>query len=258
MIVKKFFYLFIFLLLSACANTEKPSYILTNSELHQYRNGDNLRYGLLNLSSAADARGTLTYTFESRDLFTPANNFLSVFFLKTDTDGNVNFPFVNTYFTQTEDGNLTLEAYSESDKAYWLIEQGNTTTGEVFYNSPLSDISEKTVIDMPLQNCPTDISIDICTVSGSTRVDLTPLGTETVDTDYAKFEAYKFNIDWTVNTDSKLYLISGTQWVYPPLGVVKFNYTITTELGSNTLIGTLTATNIKIPAANKSASAPSL
>lgn len=236
------------LFLSACANTEKPHYILTDSELHQYQGGDTLNYGVISLSS--DVTGTLTHTYEAVDLITPANKTLSAISRNTITEGGIKFSFPTPYFTQTETGNLMLEAYSQGSTTFWLSNDGNTAENGEFYPSPLSNLTEQTVLNMPLFTYENNIRGD----GGDTGLQITPLGIETIETNYANFEAYKINIVWTAtvqDTEQKAYRIYGTQWIYPPLGVVMFDYTIESPQTTSGIFGTLSSTNIRIPAEHK-------
>lgn len=250
-----FNFIFISLLLTACAETTKPHYILTDSKLHQYQGGDKLSYGILELSDTSDNAGVLTFTFESTDLTSPSNQTLNALVRNTDTSENISFPFATPNFTQTESHNLILESYTESGNTYWLAEDNNSTTGVEIYPSPISDFVEQRITNAPLINCENTNCVD----AGDTSIVLTPMGMETIETDYAKFDAYKFKIEWTATIQNqdlsatlKTYQLRGTQWIYPSLGVVKFNYTIIDEFSNNTLIGSLSATNINIPAENKS------
>ncbi|MDH5256776.1 MAG: hypothetical protein OEX07_02170 [Gammaproteobacteria bacterium] len=245
------------ILISACAKSETPHYILTDSELHQYQGGDRLSYAVLALTNNTDTPGVLIRTFESVDLSMPDSNQTLAALIQTEVAGSISLPFATPYFTQTENGNLILEAYSESGKTYWLTESKSAPTGKLFYTSPLSEMTESSSTSSPLLVCDSDNQS--CENGGDTTIQLTPRITETIETEYAKFDAYKFNINWTASVlnidqsgDSKSYSLSGSQWIYPPLGVVRFEYSIQTQQGDiTTYIGTLSATNIKIPDANK-------
>ena len=248
--MKHYFYFLITLLstllFTACSSTEKPRYILTDSKLHNYTGGDTLRYGVVSLNS--DVTGTLTYTFQESDLITPTNQTLNGFTRNTQIEGGVQFSFPTPYFTQTENGDLVLEAYSQTGKTFWLSEDGSVAANTEFYPSPLSDLIEQTAINSQLFRFEDNHRSD----GGDTSLQVSPLGIETVETDYATFEAYKTYIIWTAtirdDIEQKSYSLSGTQWVYPPLGVVRFEYT---DFDSNAIFGTLSATNIKIAAENK-------
>ena len=239
--------------LTACASSETPSYVLTDSELHQYQGGDKLSYAVLTLNNT----GILTHTYQSVDLVTPENQTFNALVRNIDTQGGIGFPFATPNFTQMENGNLIIEAYTEGGNTYWLTENETATTGRVFYTSPLSDITERTNTTSPLLVCNNENGN--CKNGSTTNVLLIPFGKETVETEYAKFETYKFIIEWTVDIQAndqlatpKNYRLSGTQWVYPPLGVVKFTYDVGT--GLDNVIGSLSSTNISIPDSNKSGS----
>jgi len=252
----KFIFLWLFLTqLVACGNNEIPSYILTDSQLHTYQGGDRLSYSVLSVSSTSDATGILNLTFENADVLTPDNQTLATFVRNQETLGNISVNFATPYFTQTENADLILQAYSEAGKTYWLAESQNAETGKTFYSSPLTDITEQVTISSQLLLCENTI----CNNAGNTSVELTPLGKETIETDYAKFETHKMFISWSVtlqNDDQSAtlstYNLTGTQWVFPPLGVVKFDYRLESTFTNDQLIGVLNATNINIPSANKS------
>jgi len=241
------------LFLNACENSVKPHYILTDSQLHQYKDGDALTYGVINLNS--DATGTLTHTFNAVDLATPVddNETLRVISRNTRIEGDMRFTFPIPYFTPANDGSLALDAYSESGTTFWLSINGTATANAEFYPSPLSELIEQTSVNRQLFTY-----IDFQRrVGGSTSIRISPLGTETVETNYARFETYKINIDWSVTTNNdveqKMYRLSGYQWVYPPLGVVMFEYNIESPQNNNAIFASLSSTNIKIANENKMA-----
>lgn len=186
----------LFFTISACSNTQKPSYILTDSELHQYQSGDQLTYSVLSLTGNADITGTLSHKFTTTDLILPSLQTLETLTQTTNTE-NITFPFAIPNFTQQENGNLILQAYTESGNTYWLnksLDENNTgSTGEVFHPSPLSEISTPTSFNSTLLTC--DKNTNLCLNGGDTNLYISTPIIENIETPYAKFEAYKFAIE---------------------------------------------------------------
>jgi len=252
-------YLFVGLLLGACASTEKPYYILTDSELHLYQGGDSLTYSLLSIGINSEFTGRLTQTFTNVDLLTPERKTFKAIAQESTTQGNVTFNFATPNFSQSENGNLILQAFVDSGKTYWLADSKTQDIEQVLYPSPISNLNEVVTSNViNLLVC----EINTCQDEGSTDFSITPLNvdnSEKITTDYADFDTYKFSIIWNITLSSddqsaslKTFRLTGEQWIYPPLGIVKFTYTLDTNESSNTLIGTLASTNIAIANENKS------
>ncbi len=243
----------IIFILSGCGNSEKPNYVLTDSMLYQYKGGEVLRYGVVSLGS--DATGVLTHTFDADNLITPPATLggasgatLPAIIRNTSVEGGVPFSFPAPYFTQNENGDFIIEAFEDGGSVFWLSDTSENRLSTELYPSPLSDLAAQTaenrslfIYDENKNRMP----------SGTTDLVIIPLGVEKTETDYATFEAYKINIDWSVTTPDNSFALTGNQWVYPPLGIVRFDYTITSTTVSSGIFGTLTATNIQIAAENK-------
>lgn len=255
--MKLFLYLLpVMLWLGGCASSETPSYILTDSKLHQYQGGDSLTYSVLSIGNTSDATGLLVHRYENVDFLDPNLETRKTLIQQTETQGNIQLSFATPIFTQTETGSLMLDGYSDSSVPYWITESESSGIGEIFYPSPVSDLTN-TNISRTLLVCDNRV----CVNGGNTNLQLVLSGTEEIKTEYANFVAYKINMSWDVTIQSnqtadntlKTYRISGTQWFYPPLGTVRFEYSLETDIGDNiTMIGVLTSTNINIPSENKS------
>jgi len=245
------------IVLGACAETDIPHYSLDGATTKTIRGGDQTNYSVvaINATTNNDASGVLSQTYQAIDLFTPNNETLETFELVSEVNGSFQYSFANAHFFQSENGNLTLQAFSESGETFWLINEDKALLHTVFrpanFNNTSDDINSGVI---PLFSCENDV----CSTSGSTQFSLSPLSVETVETEYAIFDSYKVSIQWEISmtlqdSESTIvnYFLSGQQWIHPNVGVVKFSYQLESGLGINTLIGSLNSTNIEIPSSLK-------
>lgn len=233
-----------------CTPVDKPEYILGDSILHMFEGGDQLSYSVLQDSVNGELATQISLTFENDVLLDPHNN--SVNFLKEVHSGINNFtpPFISRYFTQSEQGNILLHAFNIQSNTYWLIDENtNNLVSPINYYGDMANTPSTYSISQKLQLC----DGDICEISGIMTFSQKLVGTENISTPYAEFEAYQLEVSLTVSinagnlsNNSLLYIQEGSEWIYPPLGVVKYNYDILNETSSFNLIGHLTKTNIPI------------
>lgn len=250
--MKPFKLLLLCILLYSCAAEEKPHYFLNNTSLRLYEGGDSLSYSVLEVSNNGDHTGTYRLSLLNRDEFAPPNNSkIELFFEEQTKIGNISIPFLPQFYSQNAQGDLFLEAISNSGDILWLLDSNETVTGNLFYPNEITTLSTTLSFTKKLQRC--DENND-CVDAGQYKLtNLALERSETISTSYAKFEAYLINIDAELlifDADqagsSQSYSFSGSQWFYPPLGVVKFVYDVNNFKGNTTLIGSLNNTNISI------------
>jgi len=248
------FTLFLLIFATACSIEDKPHYLINDSELRDYQGGDRLTYFVLDAGALSDTTGNFNVTLESRDASAPnADETVALLFETQTSQGEITPPFAPQYFSQNEQGELVLEAIASGEDILWLLDDSKPETGEVLYPSDISTLAESYSFSKKLQRCDEN---KFCLDAGRYRLrSLTLLGKETTSTPYADFEAFKIGIeidlsiiDTTQAGAQKNTTLSGTQWIYPLLGVVKFVY----NTGTSTLIGNLTSTNISIDDSFKS------
>ena len=244
------------LLITACSIEDKPHYLLKDNNLRIYEGGDSLSYSILDASTSDDRTGIYNITFLNKDEIEPNTNIANLLFEQQVENGNFTTPFLPQYFSQNEQGDLILKAVGNSGDILWLLDSNESETGETLYPNDISAMIAANSFTKELQRCDEN---NECVDAGQYKLlTLEFTGTETVTTPYADFETFAINISTELTIfdaeqagDSKSYLLSGTQWIYPQLGVVKFVYDVTNFTGSSTLIGTLSNTNISIPASYK-------
>lgn len=245
--------LFLLLLfISACSVEEKPYYLLKDSKLRFYEGGDSLSYSILDASANDDRTGVYNITFINKDEIEPNANIANLLFEQQTENGNFTTLFLPQYFLQNNEGDLILKAIGNSGDILWLLESNDTETGKTLYPGDISTLTGTNSFTTTLQRCDEN---NECINAGQYKLlNLEFTGSESITTPYADFDAYAINISTELTVfdaeqagDSKSYLLSGTQWIYPPLGIVKFVYEVTNFTGNSTLIGTLSNTNISIP-----------
>jgi len=253
---KSVLYLLLITSITACSIEEKPHYLLKDTSLITYQGGDSLSYSILDASANDDRTGIYKITLLNKDEIEPNTNIANLLFEEQVESGNFTTPFLPQYFSQNNQGDLILKAIGNSGDILWLLDSDDTQTGETLYPSDISSMVATNSFTKKLQRC--DENNDCVDAGQYKLLELEFTGIETATTPYADFEAYAINISTELNIfdieqagNSKSYLLSGTQWIYPQLGVVKFVYEVNNFTGISTLIGTLSNTNISIPETHK-------
>ena len=152
--------------------------------------------------------------------------------------------------TQSNAGDLILHGFKNADEIYWIVEDDIAQTGLTLYPKNIAEFSDSISITRTLKTC----SNKTCESKGQLNISLQKLGAEIVETPYAYFEAYKFNVIFEITIQGENPVsssVSGVHWLHPAIGVVKFSYDVYDASNSATLIGTLTDTNISIPSRYK-------
>ena len=140
--------------------------------------------------------------------------------------------------------------HKNADEIYWIVEDDIAQTGLTLYPKNIAEFSDSISITRTLKTC----SNKTCESKGQLNISLQKLGAEIVETPYAYFEAYKFNVIFEITIQGENPVsrsVSGVHWLHPAIGVVKFSYDVYDASNSATLIGTLTDTNISIPSRYK-------
>jgi len=239
------------LLITGCSVEEKPHYLIKDSNLRIYEGGDSLSYSILDASTSDDRTGIYNITLLNKDEIEPNTDIANLLFEQQEGNGNFTTPFLPQYFLQNEQGDLILKAFGNGGDILWLLDSNESETGEMLYPIDISTMIGANSFTKELQRCDEN---NECVDAGQYKLlNLEFTGTETITTPYADFEAYAINISTELTIfdaeqagDSKSYTLSGTQWIFPQLGVVKFVYDAINFTGSSTLIGTLSNTNISI------------
>jgi len=249
--LRKLIYLSLTMMTIACSVSEKPTYYINDTLLREYQGGDKLSYTVLDDSSKLK---TYSVTLESREEFEPINtsSTVNLLFEQQNTSDNFVSPFIPLLYEQNAEGDLFIKAVSSSGEILWLTDSDNTLNEEIFYPADISQLQTNQSFTKKLIHCNDDKE---CTNAGQFELHyLQLLETETVETPYAIFEAYKIKLSMevTINitenaSDTKFYSFQGFQWIYPPLGVIDFVYdNVRREVQSSVLIGDLSATNISL------------
>jgi len=235
--------------LGACSEQEKPQYNLADSTLRFFEGGDQLTYTVLQTATNNESLSEYSLKLESSDLFDANNNTLDTFKEIHTGSGNFNPPFISRYFSQNEEGDWIIQAINSEGNVLWLLDENNEPAGQTYYLNNLANTPESYSFDKNLFICDNTN----CENSGNITFSYDLVGTENISTPYADFEAYEFDISLTINitansisSTSRLYVLDGREWIYPPLGVVKHDYDVLDEAQSYNLIGHLSQTNISI------------
>ncbi len=243
---------FIPFLLTACDQHLKPHYILDNSPIYQYQGGDQLRYSVLDDSSISGEGALGFYSLEFIDT-TQLHPTASFQTLHESFSAIENFspPFVTRHVSYNDEGDMELTAITTGGEVFWLSEEG-VTSSSILYFAQTEETPQTYTTSRTLQIC----NANSCENSGEITIKYAYKGSELAKTSYADFDTHVIGINIAINiiqnalsTTTKLYTLSGTEWIYPPLGVVKYEYDVTnnTDQVSLRLIGHLSQTNISIP-----------
>ena len=245
-------------LLVACANSERPKYVLTDGQLRSFQSGDYRTYAVLNADSVTNKLERYTETLEAKNIFSPDLNTLNVLQETYSQTQNIIFPFIGNIFSQDDDGNLMLLGISRGGETYWLMQDITSDLGKQVLPNDLSQWDTAISFSSPLQFCENQV----CSSKGTIDIEIEKLGTETIETNYADFETYKVSIGWdislfdadnaNIDINQSLNKSGSIQWLHPAIGVTKFIYEVHTDTQAATLIGNLTETNISIPGRYKS------
>lgn len=238
-----FFALALFISVTACSVEDKPHYLILDDELRLYEGGDKLTYTTLDTTTENDNAGSYALSLVSNDVFHPDDNTVLSLLLEQQTkNGNFTLPFIPQFLSQNA-GALTVEALSHSDDVLWLVDENENKSAAELYPEHIETLSELASINRSLLRCDEE---RICREAGQYTHSLHLIQRETITTPYATFETYKLEISLDIfvfNTEQggnqHNYHLTGTQWLYPPLGIVKFFY-------NSKLIGVLSDTNISI------------
>jgi len=240
------------LLIASCAQTEQTEYVLTDSLLRTMQAGDSKTFAVLNADSPADKLESYSEILDSKSTFLPNADSATIFKESYTRTGNLIYPFTSRLFQQDDEGNVILLGVTRSGEEYWIVDE-NHNAGEIFLPNDLSTFSEAISISSALKRCENQI----CELQGQLDISIEPAGTETIETNFGKFETYKVSIEWDLSlfdsdnaTNSFSQLLrkeASKQWIHPALGVVKFIYQVQTDSQIATLLGNLTQTNISIP-----------
>lgn len=235
---------------------EKQHYTLKDTTWHTYRDGEYLRYQFIGTSSASDAgsySGNWSTTWQTVDM--PSNrpaNVPSPLTRIAQTVVPYNEPQQSTlYFVQQEADKTTLYALQgqNGSKIYYVTNGATTTPGALLYNSYVAIGSLAVKTDFSLTACDTS---GCATGSGSGTNSMNATHVETVDTPFGTFDSFRVDVaqNFSLLGESLMPWISGTVWIYPPLGVVKASGLKFSDAASGKIysydIISLVATNIPV------------
>ena len=262
-------YAALLLILTACSSSEeKASYSLNNFNLRSYQAGDVLNYSTQGSRTTTrngiiDVSGEMSTRYTDSAVSTPPGNLVSQFntLLTEDTSvvlsGN-NVANLTRDFYQDAAGNLYVASLVWPDgNRLWLSPQTGTdsATNQVdvsvqWLASPIDSTTTQTrTFDLHL--C--DTNLNSCELIGNGQERQTYVGFDNQETPYAHFEsiaidyALSFNITKQVSgfTADKCES-SGTRWIYPALGVVKFTLSYQCQNETLDLIVAINSTTIKL------------
>jgi len=240
------------ILLTACDQHTKPHYILDDSPIYHYQGGDQLRYNVLDISSNSgeDTLGVYSLNFNNTTQLRPSASFQTV---DDSFSSNENFspPFITRHITYNNEGDMELTAITTGGELFWLTED-KVTSSAILYFAHTEETPKSYSTSRTLQSC----DANNCENSGEITVEYAYKGSELAKTPYADFDTHIISVNIEINitpnalsSTDKLYRLSGTEWVYPLLGVVKYEYDVTNGFDQLRLIGHLSQTNINIPEA---------
>jgi len=254
--VSIFFLLSSTLLISACDQHLKPYYTFeASTPIYQYQGGDELVYSVLDMSSSSegDSLGSYTRNFSNTTQLTLST---SIETIQENFSGNQNFspPFITRHINYNDQGDMELVALAIGDELFWLTEN-DELSGVVLYFAQVDEIQENNYnFTRELQIC----NESRCEDSGTIEANYAYLKEELAKTSFADFDTHAMNVSIAINIHqnalsetNKNHRLLGTEWHYPPLGVVKYEYDIESDSEQVTLLGHLSRTNINIPEALK-------
>lgn len=264
--------------LSGCLVDEDsipPTYIRTTDTLHIYESGDFLSYTVsgTNLSNSSPISGELVVRWSAHnDLAKPLNKGGLIPVLQETTtltitgynDTVVRYISQETAIAGGKQGTVRLHAFEDAgvDEYLWLNSDGDLSSYEAIdvFLSPVAIGPAPAYTFYTLPGCDRQASCDLSTASISESYEV--LESATVTTELGRFEAYKIYINYLTviyQNGSYLYDIrhfcanvnttsSGTIWVFPEVGIVKYEIFCTNPTSGYTLFNaSLNSTNIGLP-----------
>lgn len=164
--------------------------------------------------------------------------------------------YLQRHFWQKPDGQLVYAGFTlqNNGQTFWATPTGTTT--------PSAGIE---TLDSPQPEAPAPMNYDLWLCDASSCLEkvatvnesYTYRGIETVKTPYALFETLRYqfslSITGTVNYSDLRLNLRGHNWVYPPLGPVKFSWLISDNVNTsftNISVALLVATNVSLPPAD--------
>jgi len=235
------------LALSACEVVEKPQYFINDAPLRLFQSGDKVNYAVLD-NTIFDYSITLTQKNEP----SPDNNeTLALLFEEQVVSDSATMPFLPQYYQQNSEGDLILKALGNGGEILWLVDGNDNEVNEILFPSDIKSLSTANNFNRKLLRCDQD---QVCNNAGHYNLsNMSFIGTETAETAYANFEAYKLDVSVEIEIldaeqagASKNYVFTGTAWIHPLIGIVKFLYNTSTPSNSSLLVGPLSNTNISI------------
>jgi len=247
--INKSLFFFIAFLLTACDQHLKPHYILDDSPIYQYQGGDTLSYNVLDDSSSLERDTLKDYTLNFSDANLHPTEDIKTIQESFGSNSNFNPPFLSRHILYNDIGNMELAAITTGGETFWLTENG-ILSGAVLYFAQIDNTPEQLNTRRILQTCN---EFD-CENSGEITIIHGYRGVELAKTPYADFDTHHISIaiQLTITPNnlsdiSMVYDLSGSEWVYPPLGVVKHDYRVNNDNVLTFPLGHLSQTNINIP-----------
>lgn len=244
-------------MLQGCAGPEdKDHYGLATPNLHIYRNGQYINYQISGDKLSWDGEPRLVngqIRVSWRDDIPPTPPGLGdVALLAETTITTLSDQSERTdvrHVAQRENGRLVTYAVRGSGgSTYWVTPDGGQSFGIDTLPSPLDGSVGTSDAFSNLDPCETSCANAV----GNLTYTSVWQGTETVTTPLAVFDTYVFKISGRTAEANALTAADGRVWIYPPIGVVQYDITLTRSTGADleqlTYVAKIAATNIDLGA----------